>query len=101
MAFFTSISDLKSEIRVLESLFGESHQLFQFTRQGFDEFTCTFMKGDRKIVVNGNLITDFYPETPPLWFSDNDILDAVIMQLGDLTENRLVYQVSRPSTNLT
>lgn len=93
MADSTSISDLQSEIRILERLFGKEHPKFRFLSETIDEVHCKFVKGDEIIEINGNL-PDFYPQSPPLWFSNDAICDDVITALRELIDNRLVYQVS-------
>lgn len=96
MADSSSISNLKSEIRVLERLFGKDHLQFRFFSHSIDEVHCKFINGDQIIEIIGNL-TDFYPQSPPIWFSDAVNCDNVIKELSNLSDNRLAYQVNTNS----
>jgi len=88
---------LKSEIKILESTFPKSHERLQILSASVDELTCRFIDpGNRKHIVHAN-ITETYPQTPPVWFSeseDSKVSDA-LSQLAATQglDNHLLYQV--------
>jgi len=88
---------LKAEIRNLESAFPKTHPRLQIVSASVDELTCKFVDpAGRKHTIHAN-ITETYPSTPPVWFSESE--DAnVANALTSLAEtsgldNHLLYQV--------
>lgn len=88
---------LKAEIRGLESQFPRSHPRLQIVTASVDELTCKFVDpAGRKHIIHAN-ITETYPSTPPVWFSESDNV-KVTNALTTLSEtngigNHLMYQV--------
>lgn len=88
---------LKAEIRSLESTFPRSHPRLQIISASVDELTCRFIDpSGRKHTIHAN-ITETYPSTPPVWFSESDNAN-VTNALTSLSEtsginNHLIYQV--------
>lgn len=88
---------LKAEIKILEGAFPKTHDRLQILTASVDELTCRFVdhKG-RKHIVHAN-ITETYPQTPPVWFSeseDSKVSDAVSrLAATQGLDNHLLYQV--------
>jgi len=88
---------LKAEIKILESAFPKTHERLQIVSASVDELTCRFVDiSGRKHVVHAN-ITETYPQTPPVWFSESEdtkVSDAVSHLAGTQgLDNHLLYQV--------
>lgn len=88
---------LKVEIRSLENAFPRTHPRLQIVSASVDELTCRFIDpSGRKHTVHAN-ITETYPNTPPVWFSESDeakIANALtnLSETNGL-ENHLLHQV--------
>jgi len=88
---------LKSEIKELERTFPASHERLQIVSASVDELTCRFVDHQgKKHVIHAN-ITETYPTTPPVWFSESED-QKVTSGLSGLSEtsgldNHLLYQV--------
>jgi len=88
---------LKEEIRGLEATFPRVHPRLQIVSASVDELTCKFVDpAMRKHTIHAN-ITETYPSTPPVWFSESDNVN-VTNALTSLSEtsginNHLSYQV--------
>merc|ERR1712008_189807 len=88
---------LKEEIRGLEATFPRVHPRLQIVSASVDELTCKFVDpAMRKHTIHAN-ITETYPSTPPVWFSESDNVN-VTNALTSLSEtsginNHLCYQV--------
>jgi len=88
---------LKEEIRSLEAIFPKSHPRLQIISASVDELTCRFIDPSaRKHTIHAN-ITETYPQTPPVWFSESENSN-VTNALTSLSEtsglnNHLFYQV--------
>jgi len=88
---------LKEEIRTLEATFPRTHIRLQIVSASVDELTCRFIDpSGRKHTIHAN-ITETYPSTPPVWFSESDNVN-VTNALTSLSEtsginNHLSYQV--------
>lgn len=77
------LASLKQDIRVLEATFPKSHTRFQVRSATVDELTCRFIgKNDEKYDIQAN-ITETYPQSPPIWFSDSED-SSVVDVVGDL-----------------
>ena len=107
---------LKSEIKAIESSFPKTHDryfadnsrcfifselIFNFRLQvlsaSVDELTCKFIDiSGRKHVIHAN-ITETYPQSPPVWFSESEdpkVAEAVSCLTGTSgMDNHLLYQV--------
>ncbi|XP_076067260.1 ubiquitin-conjugating enzyme E2 Q2 isoform X2 [Oratosquilla oratoria] len=91
------LNTLKQEIRVLESAFPKTNEIFQVVAASVDELTCRFIsKTGKKYDIHAN-ITETYPHSPPVWFAeteDTNVTNA-IEQLSNTTgrDNHVLQQV--------
>merc|ERR1740128_1251030 len=88
---------LKTEIKAIEASFPKTHDRLQVISASVDELTCKFIDvSGRKHVIHAN-ITETYPQTPPVWFSESEdckISEAVASLSGtEGLDNHLLYQV--------
>ncbi|BFY98685.1 hypothetical protein BsWGS_01725 [Bradybaena similaris] len=81
------LARLKEDIRVLETAFPRLHNRFQVLTATVDELTCRFIgKKGEKYDVQAH-ITETYPQTAPIWFSDSE--DANIVGIvGELSNTK-------------
>jgi len=91
------LNTLKQEIRVLESVFPKSSELFQVVAASVDELTCRFIsKGGKKYDIHAN-ITETYPHSPPVWFAETEDTNVtnVIERLSNTNgrDNHVLEQV--------
>ncbi|XP_059177232.1 ubiquitin-conjugating enzyme E2 Q1-like isoform X2 [Physella acuta] len=71
------LANLKQDIRVLETNFTKTHNRFQIRTATVDEITCRFIgKNGEKYDVQAN-ITETYPQSAPIWFSDSEDASVV------------------------
>ncbi|KAK3098899.1 hypothetical protein FSP39_024125 [Pinctada imbricata] len=64
--------DLKQDIKLLESIFPKDHEVFQIHSATVDELTCRFIpKPGQRHEIHAN-ITENYPHSAPIWFSEDD-----------------------------
>lgn len=88
---------LKAEIKALERTFPVTHCRLQIVSASVDELTCKFIDHTgKKHIIHAN-ITETYPMTPPVWFSESEDC-KVTNGLGILSEtsgldNHLLHQV--------
>jgi len=81
------LASLKQDIRVLESTFPKSHHRFQILSATVDELTCRFIgKNEEKYEIQAN-ITETYPQTAPIWFSDSED-STVVDVVGELANSK-------------
>jgi len=88
---------LKAEIRSLESSFPKTHPRLQIVSASVDELTCKFVDpAGRKHTIHAN-ITETYPSTPPVWFSESEDANVAnaLTPLSDTSglDNHLLHQV--------
>jgi len=88
---------LKQEIKALEAAYPSTHERLQIVSASVDELTCRFIDpAGRKHIVHAN-ITESYPQSPPVWFSESDDckITESVSNLGNTSglENHLLYQV--------
>jgi len=88
---------LKTEIKAIEASFPKTHDRLQVISASVDELTCKFIDvSGRKHVIHAN-ITETYPQTPPVWFSESEdpkVAEAVSCLTGTTgLDNHLLYQV--------
>lgn len=91
------LTTLKQEIRVLENAFPKNDKIFQVVAASVDELTCRFVaKSGKKYDIHAN-ITETYPQSPPVWFSETEdtIITNSIERLSNTTgrDNHVVQQV--------
>ncbi|CAL1528210.1 unnamed protein product [Lymnaea stagnalis] len=71
------LANLRHDIRVLETNFPKTHNRFQIRTATVDEITCRFIgRNGERYDVQAN-ITETYPQSPPIWFSDSDDVGVV------------------------
>jgi len=88
---------LKVEIRSLESAFPRTHPRLQIVSASVDELTCRFIDpSGRNHTIHAN-ITETYPNTPPVWFSESDDanISNALISLSETNglENHLLHQI--------
>ena len=107
---------MKTEIKAIEASFPKTHDRYlykctatihylkisqicrlQVVSASVDELTCKFIDvSGRKHVIHAN-ITETYPQTPPVWFSESEdpkVAEAVSCLTGTTgLDNHLLYQV--------
>lgn len=83
------LNKLKADIRLLETLFPASHQRFRILSANVDEISCCYLNhlGKKKVVFAN--ITEVYPTSPPVWFSESDDpqVSAIVEALSATTGN--------------
>ncbi|KAK2146113.1 hypothetical protein LSH36_631g01040 [Paralvinella palmiformis] len=66
------LARLKEDTKFLEATFPKKHERFQIISASVDEVCCRFIgKNGEHILINAN-ITETYPQTAPIWFSESD-----------------------------
>lgn len=66
------LNKLKVDIKLLEQLFHSQHPRFQILSANVDEISCCFLiEPTKKVIIYAN-ITEVYPTSPPVWFSESD-----------------------------
>lgn len=99
------LNKLKADIRLLETLFPQSHQRFRILSANVDEISCSYLNqfGKEKIIFAN--ITEVYPTSPPVWFSESDdpqvsaIVEALSATSG--SDNYILDQVKILVTKLS
>lgn len=52
---------LKEDLKLLEEIFTQDHELFQINSATVDDLTCTFIPSkDSKVVINANIKVSMY-----------------------------------------
>ncbi|KAG2462505.1 UB2Q1 enzyme, partial [Polypterus senegalus] len=77
---------LRRELRLLESIFDQTHERLRIISARVDELTCEFItEAGGTVRVHCN-ITESYPNVPPIWFVDSDdpSLASVLERLADI-----------------
>lgn len=96
---------LKGDIRLLETLFPQTHPIFRILSANVDEISCSFVQknGKQKIIFAN--ITEVYPDSPPVWFSESDDpqISAVVVALSSTSgsDNQILEQVRILVTKLS
>ena len=95
---------LKQEIRAIESYFPKTHERLQIVSVNVDELTCHFVDlGSGKHVIHATL-TETYPNTPPVWFSESDDpkVSEAVSRLASTSglDNHLLNQIKLLLTSL-
>ncbi|ELT87201.1 hypothetical protein CAPTEDRAFT_171745 [Capitella teleta] len=98
------LARLKEDIKLLCSLFSKQHCRFQIVTASVDEVCCRFItRTCEKISVNAN-ITETYPQTAPIWFSESDdsLVSTAIERLCDTSSRNfnICRQISILLTDL-
>jgi ubiquitin-conjugating enzyme E2 Q len=95
---------LKLEIKAIQDAFPKTHDRLQVVSASVDELTCRFVDvSGRKHVIHAN-ITETYPASPPVWFSESEdgkVAEAVACLAGTAgLDNHMLYQVKTLVRNL-
>ncbi|KAK3799503.1 hypothetical protein RRG08_052688 [Elysia crispata] len=98
------LANLKADIKIIETTFPKTHNRFQVRSATVDELTCRFVgRNNEKYDILAN-ITEAYPQSAPIWFSDSD--DAgVVSVVGELANTskehyNILYQTKLLIENL-
>lgn len=99
------LNKLKADIRLLETLFPQTHHRFRILSANVDEISCCYLTqlGKKKIIFAN--ITEVYPTSPPVWFSESDdpqvsaIVEALSATSG--SDNHILDQVKILVTKLS
>lgn len=119
------LNKLKADIRLLEQLFPITHNRFRIVQANVDELSCCFLYNSNNIInINNNNanennnnnnngdqqqqnelkkfmiyanITEVYPTSPPVWFSESDdpLLSSIVQALSATqgSDNYILDQV--------
>ncbi|XP_053575268.1 ubiquitin-conjugating enzyme E2 Q2 [Bombina bombina] len=94
-----SVSGLKAELRLLESIFGKEHERFRIISWRLDELHCVFIQSSGGALTIHCNITESYPTSAPIWFveSDDPNLTSVLERLEDIKKSNtlLLQQLKR------
>ncbi|XP_074863438.1 ubiquitin-conjugating enzyme E2 Q2 isoform X1 [Carettochelys insculpta] len=104
-----SVSGLKAELKLLESIFDKDHERFRIVSWKLDELHCQFVllppppgssppPPPPPLAIHCN-ITESYPSSSPIWFveSDDPNLTSVLERLEDIKKSNtlLLQQLKR------
>ncbi|XP_065414464.1 ubiquitin-conjugating enzyme E2 Q2 isoform X2 [Chrysemys picta bellii] len=103
-----SVSGLKAELKLLESIFDKDHERFRIVSWKLDELHCQFVllppppgsspPPPAPLTIHCN-ITESYPSSSPIWFveSDDPNLTSVLERLEDIKKSNtlLLQQLKR------
>lgn len=99
------LNKLKTDIRLLEALFPRTHSRFRILSANVDEISCCYVNSSgKKKIIYAN-ITEVYPTSPPVWFSESDdpqvssIVEALSATTG--SDNYILDQVKILVTKLS
>ncbi|XP_070175552.1 ubiquitin-conjugating enzyme E2 Q1-like isoform X2 [Littorina saxatilis] len=91
------LANLKQDIKLLESTFTKDHERFRICSASLDELTCRFVGRNGELYDIQANITETYPNSPPIWFSDSDDagLTSVVARLETVSpqQNNILCQV--------
>lgn len=99
------LNKLKADIRLLETIFPRSHPRFRILSANVDEISCCYLNqsGKKKIIFAN--ITEVYPASPPVWFSESDdpLVSSVVEALSATSgsDNHILDQVRILVTKLS
>jgi ubiquitin-protein ligase len=99
------LNKLKADIRLLETLFPRTHQRFRILSANVDEISCCFVNQFGKSRIIFANITEVYPTSPPVWFSESDdpqissVVEALSATNG--SDNFILGQVKLLLTQLS
>ncbi|KAL4228155.1 ubiquitin-conjugating enzyme [Mactra antiquata] len=88
---------LKQDIKILESIFSRDNERFRVLSASVDEITCQFVGAEEETFTIHANITETYPQTPPIWFCDEDdvIITAAIEKVTNVSaeKNNILQQI--------
>lgn len=75
------LAELKENIKLLETLFPKSHELFQILSASVDEITVRFIIAHGKVLIIQASMTETYPRNAPIWFAESEDIElSVVLQ---------------------
>ncbi|XP_075753470.1 ubiquitin-conjugating enzyme E2 Q2 isoform X6 [Pelodiscus sinensis] len=94
-----SVSGLKAELKLLESIFGREHERFRIVSWKLDELHCQFVLPP-PLAIHCN-ITESYPSSSPIWFveSDDPNLTSVLERLEDIKKSNTLNGTTEEVTS--
>ncbi|XP_046574341.1 ubiquitin-conjugating enzyme E2 Q2-like isoform X2 [Haliotis rubra] len=98
------LANLKQDIKLLETSFPKDHERFQIRSATLDELSCRFIgRNGNHYDIQAN-ITETYPQSAPIWFSDSEevVVTTVIERLTETTPDKynILQQVKLLLTEL-
>ncbi|KAL5004780.1 hypothetical protein ScPMuIL_018236 [Solemya velum] len=98
------LSSLKQDIKILESAFQKDNDTFVILSASVDELSCRFCTTNGESHEIHANITETYPESAPIWFSDDDdpLVGGAIERLYGATPDKfnILHQVKMLVTDL-
>uniref|UniRef100_A0A8C5MND6 E2 ubiquitin-conjugating enzyme n=1 Tax=Leptobrachium leishanense TaxID=445787 RepID=A0A8C5MND6_9ANUR len=96
-----SVSGLKAELRLLESIFGKEHERFRIVSWRLDELHCVFIQSTGGALTIHCNITESYPSSAPIWFveSDDPNLTSVLERLEDIKKSNTLNGTTEEVTS--
>ncbi|XP_018423602.1 PREDICTED: ubiquitin-conjugating enzyme E2 Q2 isoform X3 [Nanorana parkeri] len=96
-----SVSGLKAELRLLESIFGKEHERFRIISWRLDELHCVFIQSTGGALTIHCNITESYPSSAPIWFveSDDPNLTSVLERLEDIKKSNTLNGTTEEVTS--
>jgi len=89
------LNTLKQDIKRLEEKFPKTHNRLQLVQATVDEITVRFIDvNSKKHDITANF-TETYPQSPPVWFTDNEDISNVLECLTNTTgsDNFILEQI--------
>uniref|UniRef100_A0A670JB97 E2 ubiquitin-conjugating enzyme n=1 Tax=Podarcis muralis TaxID=64176 RepID=A0A670JB97_PODMU len=106
-----SVSGLKAELKLLESIFDKDHERFRIVSWKLDELHCQFVlptpplpppppPPPPPLTIHCN-ITESYPSSSPIWFVDSDDpnLTSVLERLDDIKKSNTLNGTTEEVTS--
>ncbi|XP_037766180.1 ubiquitin-conjugating enzyme E2 Q2 isoform X2 [Chelonia mydas] len=105
-----SVSGLKAELKLLESIFDKDHERFRIVSWKLDELHCQFVllppppgsspPPPPPLTIHCN-ITESYPSSSPIWFveSDDPNLTSVLERLEDIKKSNTLNGTTEEVTS--
>ncbi|BFZ01641.1 hypothetical protein BsWGS_04675 [Bradybaena similaris] len=81
------LARLKEDIGTLETLFPSTHGRFQILTATLDEVTCRFIGRSGETYEIQSNVTETYPQTPPIWFSESED-PSILAVVGGLASTK-------------
>jgi len=81
-----AVASLKSELKHFQDAFPKTSSIFAVRNYTLDEVTCVFFSEAKKKHVINCTISEFYPSSKPMWYSESEdrTVVQVIEQLSDI-----------------
>ncbi|GAB1607670.1 ubiquitin-conjugating enzyme E2 Q1-like [Argonauta hians] len=84
------LATLKRDIKLLEAAFPKAHERFQIRSASVDELACRFVVSEGHYYDIHANITETYPQSAPIWFSDieDPMITSAIEHLCNATADK-------------